>query len=253
MSQAFNRINRAMGFGDLYPFEIVAARAPQARVHARHRDAGAADARRADRPGGALGHGAGVTSVARGQRVIGAATHYVENQPPVRTDIDEYALNAPLVRRAWRPSARRGRHDALRRGRRSSSDRRRSSATRRSPTCTLRSPTRTTAGASGSTRWSTTRRTTACSPRPSRAARTRPPGPIRGRERDVARAAMFMLFAQVEPGHACPVSMTHAAVASIKDSPWVADDWLPRMYSRDYEPRLLPERGEGRARSSAWR
>ena len=57
---------------------------------------------------------------------------------------------------------------------------------------------------------------------------------------DVARAAMFMLFAQVEPGHACPVSMTHAAVASIRDSPWVADDWLPRLYSRDYEPRLLP-------------
>jgi len=57
---------------------------------------------------------------------------------------------------------------------------------------------------------------------------------------DVARAAMFMLFAQVEPGHACPVSMTHAAVASIKDSPWVAEDWLPRVYSREYEPRLLP-------------
>ena len=41
----------------------------------------------------------------------------------------------------------------------------------------------------------------------------------------VARAATFMLFAQVEPGHACPVSMTHAAVSSIVDSPWVADDW----------------------------
>ena len=39
-----------------------------------------------------------MTSVARGQRVIGAATHYVENQPPVRTDIDEYELNSPLVR-----------------------------------------------------------------------------------------------------------------------------------------------------------
>ena len=51
---------------------------------------------------------------------------------------------------------------------------------------------------------------------------------------------MFMLFAQVEPGHACPVSMTHAAVASIKDSPWIADEWLPKMYSREYEPRLLP-------------
>ena len=51
---------------------------------------------------------------------------------------------------------------------------------------------------------------------------------------------MFMLFAQVEPGHACPVSMTHAAVASIEGSPWIADEWLPRLYSRDYEPRLLP-------------
>ena len=57
-----------------------------------------------------------------------------------------------------------------------------------------------------------------------------------------ARAAMFMLFAQVEPGHACPVSMTHAAVASIQDTPWIADAWLPRAYSREYEPRLLPTR-----------
>jgi putative acyl-CoA dehydrogenase len=30
----------------------------------------------------------------------------------------------------------------------------------------------------------------------------------------IARAAIFMLFAQVEPGHACPVSMTHAVVPS---------------------------------------
>jgi putative acyl-CoA dehydrogenase len=56
----------------------------------------------------------------------------------------------------------------------------------------------------------------------------------------VARAGVFMLFAQVEPGHACPISMTHAAVASLQDSPWVADEWLPRMYARTYDPRLLP-------------
>jgi len=56
----------------------------------------------------------------------------------------------------------------------------------------------------------------------------------------VARAATFMLFAQVEPGHACPISMTHAAVASLKDSPWVADEWLPRLYARTYERHLLP-------------
>jgi len=31
----------------------------------------------------------------------------------------------------------------------------------------------------------------------------------------VARAAAFTLFAQVEPGHACPVSMTHAVVPAL--------------------------------------
>src|SRR5690606_39724278 len=33
---------------------------------------------------------------------------------------------------------------------------------------------------------------------------------------NVARAAQFMLFAQVEPGHACPISMTHAVVPSLE-------------------------------------
>jgi len=56
----------------------------------------------------------------------------------------------------------------------------------------------------------------------------------------VSRAAMFMLFAQVEPGHACPVSMSHAAVASLHEAPALAAEWLPRLYSRDYDPRLLP-------------
>ena len=54
----------------------------------------------------------------------------------------------------------------------------------------------------------------------------------------VARAATFMMFAQVEPGHACPVSMTHAAVPSLELSPALAEVWLPRTLSRDYDPRL---------------
>ena len=57
---------------------------------------------------------------------------------------------------------------------------------------------------------------------------------------NVARAATFMLFAQVEPGHACPVSMSHAAVAALGASPSLAADWLPRLLSRDYDGRLLP-------------
>ncbi|HTY71646.1 MAG TPA: acyl-CoA dehydrogenase family protein, partial [Actinomycetes bacterium] len=55
---------------------------------------------------------------------------------------------------------------------------------------------------------------------------------------NVARAAAFMLFAQVEPGHACPVSMTHAAVPTLALQPELAEVWLPRLYSRDYDPDL---------------
>jgi putative acyl-CoA dehydrogenase len=54
----------------------------------------------------------------------------------------------------------------------------------------------------------------------------------------VARAATFMLFGQVEPGHACPVSMTHAVVPSLRFSPELAGAWLPRVYSRVYDPEL---------------
>ena len=76
-----------------------------------------------------------------------------------------------------------------------------------------------TATATGSTRSNTTRRTTGSSPRPLRhgahtAAWAEPrPGA------NVARAATFMLFAQIEPGHACPISMTHAAVPALAANP----------------------------------
>ncbi|MGO4537023.1 acyl-CoA dehydrogenase family protein [Leifsonia sp. 2MCAF36] len=55
---------------------------------------------------------------------------------------------------------------------------------------------------------------------------------------NVARAAAFMLFAQVEPGHACPVSMTHAAVPALAASESLAAEWMPRLLSRDYDGRL---------------
>ena len=52
------------------------------------------------------------------------------------------------------------------------------------------------------------------------------------------RAAQFMLFAQVEPGHACPISMSHAAVDTLQLAPELAQEWLPRLYSRNYSPAL---------------
>ena len=55
---------------------------------------------------------------------------------------------------------------------------------------------------------------------------------------NAARAAQFMLFAQVEPGHACPISMSHAAVESLQLSPELAGQWLQRLYSRQYSAEL---------------
>ncbi|WP_114905569.1 acyl-CoA dehydrogenase family protein [Ornithinimicrobium murale] len=54
----------------------------------------------------------------------------------------------------------------------------------------------------------------------------------------VARAATFMLFAQIEPGHACPVSMTHSVVPALRTTPEVADVWVPRVCGTGYDGRL---------------
>ncbi|MGN6743347.1 MAG: hypothetical protein ACTHJL_08630, partial [Amnibacterium sp.] len=51
----------------------------------------------------------------------------------------------------------------------------------------------------------------------------------------VARAAAFLLFAQVEPGHACPVSMTHAVVPALRSTPELAGEWLPKATAWRYE------------------
>lgn len=56
---------------------------------------------------------------------------------------------------------------------------------------------------------------------------------------NVDRAAAFLLFAQVEPGHACPVSMTHAAVPTLElAASGLRDEWMPRLLSRSYDPAL---------------
>ena len=59
---------------------------------------------------------------------------------------------------------------------------------------------------------------------------------------NVARAATFMLFAQVEPGHACPISMTHSVVPALATTPSLAAKWMPRLLSRDYDGRLRPRK-----------
>jgi len=52
----------------------------------------------------------------------------------------------------------------------------------------------------------------------------------------VVRAALFMLWAQVDAGVMCPVSMTHAAVPALRGgAPRLAAEWEPRLTRADYE------------------
>ena len=56
----------------------------------------------------------------------------------------------------------------------------------------------------------------------------------------VARAAVYLLFGQVENGAQCPVTMTYASVPALRRAPRIAAKWLPKILSRDYDPRSLP-------------
>jgi putative acyl-CoA dehydrogenase len=56
----------------------------------------------------------------------------------------------------------------------------------------------------------------------------------------VARAAMFMLLAEVEAGVGCPLSMTYSAAPALRLQPELAAEWAPRLTSTVYDPRLVP-------------
>jgi putative acyl-CoA dehydrogenase len=56
----------------------------------------------------------------------------------------------------------------------------------------------------------------------------------------VARAAQYLLFGQVENGAQCPVTMTYASVPALRQAGPLADQWLPKILSRQYDPRPLP-------------
>ncbi|HET9291860.1 MAG TPA: isovaleryl-CoA dehydrogenase [Actinomycetes bacterium] len=63
----------------------------------------------------------------------------------------------------------------------------------------------------------------------------------------VARAAGFYLWTQVEAGHGCPVSMTYAAVPALRASPELAAVWEPKLTTLAYDPVLAPVAGKAGA------
>ena len=56
----------------------------------------------------------------------------------------------------------------------------------------------------------------------------------------VARAAGFIIWQQVDPGHFCPVSMTYSVVPALRHQPDLAREWEPQLVARAYDPRNVP-------------
>lgn len=56
----------------------------------------------------------------------------------------------------------------------------------------------------------------------------------------VVRSALAYLHYQAESGTACPLTMTYAAVPALRHAPQLAQQWLPKITSEHYDPRLLP-------------
>ena len=58
----------------------------------------------------------------------------------------------------------------------------------------------------------------------------------------VARAARFIMVAQVEAGITCPLAMTYSCVPALRLTPEAAGLWEPLVTSGVYDPRPLPAR-----------
>jgi putative acyl-CoA dehydrogenase len=63
----------------------------------------------------------------------------------------------------------------------------------------------------------------------------------------VARAAGFYMLAQTESGVCCPMAMTHGSVPTLRRSPEIASEWLPRIFARTYDGRARPAAEKGSA------
>ncbi|HEY2678416.1 MAG TPA: isovaleryl-CoA dehydrogenase [Steroidobacteraceae bacterium] len=55
-----------------------------------------------------------------------------------------------------------------------------------------------------------------------------------------ARAAGYLLQAQVECGTLCPITMTYGAVAAMRRDACLAREWVPKLLTREYDERDVP-------------
>lgn len=56
----------------------------------------------------------------------------------------------------------------------------------------------------------------------------------------VTRTALLYMSSQVEAGHFCPISMTTSVVPALRSNPSIAEEWVPRILRRSYDPAFQP-------------
>lgn len=56
----------------------------------------------------------------------------------------------------------------------------------------------------------------------------------------VARGAKHLMMSQIESGHVCPITMTYAAIPTLKIEPSIAKNWLPKILTREYDGSFRP-------------
>jgi len=54
------------------------------------------------------------------------------------------------------------------------------------------------------------------------------------------RAAQTYMTGQIESGHNCPISMTYSVIPALQATPEVADEWMPMIMTREYDPSFQP-------------
>ena len=55
-----------------------------------------------------------------------------------------------------------------------------------------------------------------------------------------ARAAGYLMQAQIESGTLCPTTMTYGAIAAMRRDAGLSRDWIPKLLARDYDARDIP-------------
>jgi putative acyl-CoA dehydrogenase len=56
----------------------------------------------------------------------------------------------------------------------------------------------------------------------------------------ITHGALMAMMAWTDGGVCCPLSMTYAVTSVLKNHDWTAKEWLPRVTTPDYDPRVLP-------------